>query len=307
MNGITTTGWVKFAALVMLLLGNLQPLHAGSDQITIVKSKNNSYFNETIENLISNVEDAVTFNVLEAESIDANNKLLSQSNRIISLGLKATQIISERFPEKYLIAAYLTQQQQSRAKFSNDNHLTVLLDQPLERYLAFTRFLLNLKSVGIINSSPLEPTLQQQKILERLMLDLNQYQFEESRKLLGTVRQLVKQNEALLMLPEQNIYNRNTLKGVLLTAYRARIPVISYSPAHVKSGALASIYSSPADIGRHLADILNTSRKISPDKQGTTQFARYYSVAINSRVAHALGLELPEEDELEKYLSEIIQ
>ena len=308
MNGIITTGWGRIAGLILLvLLGNLQPLYASSDQIVIVKSGNNSYFNQSIESLIGHVENTVTFKVIEATSIDVNYALLSQSQRIITLGLKATRLVFERFPRKYLVSAYLTQQQHNKLRLTNSNNLTVLLDQPLTRYLAFSRFMLKPKSLGIINRSPVVLNQHQQMALKRLKLQLNQYQSNKSRELLGTVRQLVKQNDALLMLPEQSIYNRNTLKGILLTAYRARIPVISYSPAHVKSGALASIYSSPADIGRQLADILNNNHNKSPENIGNTQFARYYSVSINSRVAHALGIDIPAETGLAKYLDEVIE
>ncbi len=302
------SGWVKPAGIILLFLaGYLQPLHASDGQIVIVKSRNNSYFNQTIESLTDHVEDAVSFNVIEAESIDANTALLSRSHFVIALGLKATQMLSVRLPGKLIISAYLTQQQHDQLKLSGTTHLTVLLDQPLERYLAFTHFLFKPKAVGIINYSSIELNRRQEKILKRLNLRLNQYQSDNTRKLLGTVRQLVTQNDALLMLPEQGIYNRNTLKGILLTAYRARSPVISYSPAHVKSGALAAIYSSPADIGRHIAEVINSYNKGSLKITGGTEFARYYSISINSRVAHALGMELPAEADFSKYLNEVVK
>ncbi|MEE8364287.1 MAG: ABC transporter substrate binding protein [Gammaproteobacteria bacterium] len=308
MKGITRSGCLRLAGIILLiLLGNLQPLQASGDQIVIVKSGDNSYFNQTIETLISHVEDKVSFRVIEADSIDANSALLSSSRLIIALGAKASGMLSGQLPKKFIVSAYVTQQQHNQLQLANINRMTVLLDQPLERYLAFTHFLFKPKAVGIINYSPIKLNRQQQNTLKRLGLRLNQYQSDNSRKLLGTVRQLVKRNDVLLMLPEQGIYNRNTLKGILLTAYRARAPVISYSPAHVKSGALASIYSSPADIGRHLAEVINGYTKGSPVTSGNTQFARYYSVAINSRVAHALGLELPDEAGLSQYLSEVIK
>jgi ABC-type uncharacterized transport system substrate-binding protein len=308
MKGITTSGCLRLAGVILLtLVGNLQPSQASGDQIIIVKSGNNSYFNQTIETLISHVEDAVSFKVIEAESIGSNNALLSSSYLIIALGAKASGMLSGQLPKNFIVSAYVTQQQHNQLQLANNNRMTVLLDQPLERYLAFTHFLFKPKAVGIINYSPIKLNRQQQDTLKRLKLQLNQYQSDNSRKLLGTVRQLVKRNDVLLMLPEQGIYNRNTLKGILLTAYRARAPVISYSPAHVKSGALASIYSSPADIGRHLAEAINSYGKGVLDMAGNTQYARYYSVSVNSRVAHALGLELPDEAGLSQYLSEMIK
>ena len=104
------------------------------------------------------------------------------------------------------------------------------------------------------------------------------------------------------MLPRRAIYNRDSLKGVLLTSYRNRKPAISYSPAHVKSGALASIYSSPVDIGRHLAQLINQKLKNPDARLPEYQYARFYSIATNRKIARALGIQLPGEAELRKAL-----
>jgi len=127
---------------------------------------------------------------------------------------------------------------------------------------------------------------------------LNQYQVDRDNKLLPLLRRLLQQNDALLMLPRQSIYNRDSLKGVLLTSYRNRKPAISYSPAHVKSGALASIYSSPMDIGRHIAALVNLRLGNAAAAQPSFEFARYYSIATNARVARALGINLPSDKDI---------
>ena len=107
------------------------------------------------------------------------------------------------------------------------------------------------------------------------------------------------------MLPRGSIYNRDSLKGVLLTSYRYRKPAISYSPAHVKAGALASIYSSPADIGRHLALLVEHRLEDPSWRWPAFEYARFYSIATNRRVARSLDLDLPGEDEIRRQLDRI--
>jgi ABC-type uncharacterized transport system substrate-binding protein len=107
------------------------------------------------------------------------------------------------------------------------------------------------------------------------------------------------------MLPRQSIYNQDSLKGVLLTSYLKRKPAISYSPAHVRSGALASIYSSPIDIGRHLALIVKQRLKHADSAAPAYEFARYYSITSNRRIAQALAIELPDESDLRAQLDRI--
>ena len=94
---------------------------------------------------------------------------------------------------------------------------------------------------------------------------------------------------------------------MLLTSYRSRKPVISYSPAHVKSGALASIYSSPVDIGRHLALLANRILESQPHQGAAHQFAKFYSITSNRQVARSLGITLPSEGALRQRLDELEQ
>jgi len=278
---------------------------ANSDiHISIVKSSNNSYFNQTIQSLINHTGKAVHLNVLDLESSSSNSTLLQNSDLIISLGAAATLSTTSNYPDKRVISAYLTERQLKDLKLAKKNHLAVLLDQPLSRYLVFSHLVSNAKSVGIVNHSTAKLSLKQRKLLQRLNFKLAQYQIDRTEELLIRIRQLITQNDTLLMLPDQTIYNRNSLKGVLLTTYRGRMPVISYSPAHVKSGAMASIFSSPADIGQHLGDLVSQFLNSSYIPDGFQQYARYYSTVFNRRVAHALGLTLPDKKQLHIILDE---
>ena len=138
--------------------------------------------------------------------------------------------------------------------------------------------------------------------MAQLEIQLNQFQVDADNKLLPVLRELLTRNDALLMLPRSALYNRDSLKGVLLTSYRNRKPAISYSPAHVRAGALASIYSSPNDIGRHLAQVIE---QVSARLEDGFEFARYYSISSNRRVARALALTLPDESSLRSALDQV--
>ena len=292
--------------LFLLFIVSTSVLSAEGRQIVIVKSSDNTFFNQTIETLISNVDSSATFKIVETEALGSNLDLLKSSDLILTLGSRATQEIVGQYKNKTVISAYVTESQLSESNPVSKNQIWVLLDQPLSRYLLFSRYLLNLKSIGIINRTELKLSPDQQASLTRESLSLNQYRPISSDNILTTVRRLLDLNDALLMLSDQSIYNRDTLKGILLTSYRSRKPVISYSPAHVKSGAIASIYSSPENIGMQLADLLNEDPARLRSKEPVVHFAHYYSIATNTRVARALGLNLPEEAELRKQLQMVL-
>jgi len=286
---------VLLFALLWLLPG-MNAAQQGAAHIVIVKSSDNGYFNQSIETLISHVDEAAKFEVVLAENLGSDLANAGDDRFFVAFGESAVKTVAALGAKINSLNAYITEEQYQQLDIGNQ--ATVLLDQPLQRYLAFCKLLLGVESVGVITTGKIDIDRQQSDQLERLQIELNQYQLDPLNKLLPVLRRLLQHNDVLLMLPRQAIYNRDTLKGVLLTSYRSRRPAISYSPAHVKAGALASIYSSPVDIGRHLAMLLNQRLRNPAHRLPAVQFARYYSIVSNRRVARALGISLPGESEL---------
>ena len=307
-NGcVTRHGWCRIFTVVLLLFFAAANTFAADRKVTIIKSSNNSYFQQTIETIKGTIGNSVTVEITDVDAIETEQKSVEDSDLIITLGNRAAQKVNQDFENLPVIHAYVTLKQQQAFPPNQSNRTTVLLNQPISRYLAFSRYLLDIQSIGIMSQSRLILNQTQDKILEELKLSLNQYQLKLTDSLLTSLRRLLKQNDALLMLPDQSIYNRDTLKGVLLTSYRHRIPVISYSPAHVKSGALASIYSSPTDIGNQIGELLNDFLIDSRKFRSRTLFASYYSIATNMKVARALNLNLPDEGKLREKIGEFLK
>ena len=120
------------------------------------------------------------------------------------------------------------------------------------------------------------------------------------------VRSLLAHNDVLLSLPAPEVYNKKSLKGILLSSYRQQKPVVSYSPSHVRSGALASIYTSPDDIGRQIARLANQILQARPPAQ--RQFhASDFNIMVNQQVARALGIVLPDTDDIARQLNQAAQ
>lgn len=296
--------WVKGLLLgMLLLLPGMATAQQATSQVIIVKSSDNTYFKQSIETLVGKLPRKAEYQVVTARELADGSEIIDDKSLVVTLGQSAADAVSRLDRANPSINAYLTLEQFK--SYNRKNQLGVLLDQPLHRYLAFSKLILAVDSIGIIEDQKNAPGPRQTRLLGDLELELNQYQIDPVNKLLPVLRRLLKQNDALLMLPRQSIYNRDTLKGVLLTSYRNHKPAISYSPAHVKSGALASIYSSPADIGMHLALLVNR-RLQQPDYQAPAfEYARFYSIATNRRVARALEISLPSESELRSALDRL--
>jgi putative ABC transport system substrate-binding protein len=293
--------------LLLVVPSLLLPLAAANVQISVIQSNENSYFEQTNQSLSRELGDAFQVTVINADTVKTQHQKIQASDIIITLGINAALEIARRYDTKNIVSAYLTLNQKQRHQAKLKHHNLVLLDQPLSRYLAFTALMLQPRSVGIVSSDKLMLNNKQQDILAEFHFKLDQYEFQKQTNLLTTVRQLLKNNNAFLLLPDDNIYNSNTLKGILLTSYRSRKPIVSYSPSHVKAGALASIFSSPSDIGLQLASVIKHLIVKRQQTKPIIQFAQYFSIKVNSRVARALGINLPNEKKITDRLNELSQ
>ncbi len=267
--------------------------HFGEQQVVVVMSSDNSYFNESIDSLVEQVNHELRITLVGLDELEADFDHLGSDVVILALGNRAVKAVAARKPTAKTINAYLTLEQY-RQSAKIENQISLLLDQPLQRYIDFGRLLLPGYTFGLIQSGGHDIFRDYGEFRADTRQYINQYICYSAPEMIPLLRELLKQNDALLMLPQQEVYQRKNLKAVLLTAYRSRKPVISYSPAHVTSGALASIYSSPGDIGKHLALVVNRLHHDKPELTGSYEFARYFSISMNRRVAHSLSIQLPE-------------
>ena len=180
------------------------------------------------------------------------------------------------------------------------------LDQPFVRQLRLIRLALPGRTrVGMVlgpDSQKSERGLRRAAATAGIVLRLEQ--ISDEKQLVGALHRVLDETDVLLAVPDALVFNRHTAQSVLLTTYRLGKPVAGYSRAYVTAGALLAVYSTPAQIGRQIGDELLAML----DKPGrplpAPGYPRYFSIEINERVAHSLGLELGRADDLARRLAE---
>ena len=169
----------------------------------------------------------------------------------------------------------------------------VFIDQPLSRQLDLIRIALPDKSrVGVLlgpNSSESQDELRD-RARER-SLTLAAAVVTEAAGVYGALQKVLPESDLLLALPDTVALNATTAYGVLLTSYRAKIPVVGFSEGLVKAGALCS---SGRQQGKQGAEIAN---RILAGDGGlpAPQYPTYFTVRVNSSVARSLGIQMEEE------------
>jgi len=116
----------------------------------------------------------------------------------------------------------------------------------------------------------------------------------ESSGVYAALQRVLQSSDALLALPDPVAFNASTAYGMMLTTYRAQVPVIGFSEGLVKAGALLGLYSTANQVGRQGAEI--AGRILSGDSGlPAPQYPRYFTVRANHAVARSLGISLEDD------------
>lgn len=131
-------------------------------------------------------------------------------------------------------------------------------------------------------------------------LKLNMETVDAADDVAPALRRVLPESDVLLLVPDAIAINAGNAQNVLLTTYRFRIPVIGFSQGLAKAGAVASVYSSPAQIGRQGARM--AVRQGEEGELPPPQHAGEFSLAFNAHVARSLGISLPNEGDIRRKL-----
>lgn len=179
----------------------------------------------------------------------------------------------------------------------------LVLDQPVARQMALIRRALpGPQRVAVLPGPQTRPYLEaldheadsrELKLAKAGNIDAPEHIFASLRAVLETA-------DVLLALPDTVVYNSASLQNILLTTYRARVPLVAFSPAYVRAGAMLAIYSTPGQIARQTAAIVRDWQ--ASGRLPTLQVPREFAVIANPKVAASLGIALDDATEIAKDL-----
>lgn len=175
----------------------------------------------------------------------------------------------------------------------------VVLDQPAERQLALiARALPDRQRVGVLSSGQ-SPTLlkelRQAASRQKIGLEATSG-VATPEAIFPALKNVLETADVILAIPDATVYNAGSLQNILLTTYRARVPLVAFSPAYVKAGAILAVYSTPAQVARHAVGMVRSWQASGtlPPLQMPAEFA----VASNPKVAASLGIGLDDAAEI---------
>lgn len=169
--------------------------------------------------------------------------------------------------------------------------LTALyLDQPLGRQLdLLTLALPAAKKVGVLWGS--ESVVHQRNLTVAAQargLELVNGTVGADGSIFVGLKAALDDADVMLAVADPQVFNSTHISNILLTTYRARIPVLAFSPAYVKAGALLSLHTTSTQLGVQAAAMARTV--LQGGALASPQYPMDYVVGVNDYVARSLGL-----------------
>jgi putative tryptophan/tyrosine transport system substrate-binding protein len=168
----------------------------------------------------------------------------------------------------------------------------VYLDQPLGRRLDLLRLALpDAKRVGVLwgpDSVSMQNSMAQASQTRSLLVQSSEVASPGS--LFSGLSTVLEGADVLFAVADPQVYSSATIANILRATYRAGIPMVAFSPAYVRAGALMAIYATPSQIGVQAAGL--TRLALQGGSAPPSQYPVEFEISVNAHVARSLGLQL---------------
>lgn len=210
----------------------------------------------------------------------------------LRLGLEHSReanILAIAIPEESFLQ--LTHQRPDRGRVS-----AIYMEVSLQRMAQIiSQRLTGIESVGIVSGDGLYLATEHRQghPPEVPGLRFREYSVPREADLVEVFTQASRENQAILALPDPRIFNRDTIVRIMLTTYRSNTPVIGYSEAMTRAGALMSVFSSPEMLGDEAGELIANALR-QQRWEHTERHTERYTVTINPQVARSLRIRVKE-------------
>ena len=218
---------------------------------------------------------------------------------IVALGTQACSVMAKKKNQIPLLCALLPRTSfesvmRESVRSPSDLFSAIYLNHPFTRQLDLLQLAMpKVRRVGVL-WGPESRLRDGEKNLARAIhargLQLVSVQVEQSEPVFKSLKQLVEKVDVVLAIPEPQIYNSGNIQNIMLTTFRARVPMLAFSPAYVRAGALLSLYSTPGQIGQQAGVMANEA--LQGRGLDVPQYPSDFVVGVNDQVAYSLGLSL---------------
>lgn len=312
-TGRKLTAILRYAGLVLAIYWLAYPPNCQADSYLLVKSGNGEIYNRFEHRLKLSLTRVDQTNKLTSSnagtlSSEIGNPGILNYDAIISIGIEASIAVSRLHTKKSTLMAMVPRQSFNRLTASGDitctpeNCRVIFLSQPPARQLRLIKLALpDTRQIAVISSSYSSNLLDEiRKTAAQFGMTVNSISATDENAVLTELSRNLANTDLLMAIPDPVVFNRNTARAILLSAFHHRVPLFAYSRSFVRAGATLGIYSTPEDIAQHVAELLS-ARPLGHTIQHTL-YPKYFTIDVNQRAADALEIAIPDVQTLKERL-----
>lgn len=308
------SGFIVLSAALLCALS--LPLQAAS--VIVVANQTQTLQRDIISGMKARLEtlqaEDIQIVLVEAEESSSVIRQATADQLIVSIGTENTVTVLAQQTKQPVLATAIPRlnYDELRSRYATNSEHTqlggfnaLLLDQPIARRLDLIQQIIpGVKRISLVlgeHNQNYAAEIQREVDKRRLQLQTGLVNSES--ELISTLDRTLEQSDVMLGLLDPLVFNRSNSRNILLTAYRWRVPLVGISPAYVRAGALASVYSSAEQLGWQLAEtIVRYHNAGGKEALPDYQFPNYFKVAVNYQVAQSMGLHIKDENSLKQSL-----
>jgi putative ABC transport system substrate-binding protein len=276
------------------------PLSAHAATVVIVSSERSPAYVEAAEALMGELQRSglSRYEMLQLTAAELTAQGPLSPKLFVALGSAAasalakselrTPVLCTLLPRSSYERILQTTGRKSSAQFS-----ALYLDQPLGRQLELIRLALpEARRIGVLWGAESQPQAPALKIHAHARgLELVEASVGPAELLFPYLKTVLEEADVLLAVADPQVYNSSSIQNILLASFRAKVPMVAFSPAYVRAGALLALHVTPTQLGQQAGVIawgVLRDKALSP----IPLYSRDFSVMVNEHVARSLGLSL---------------
>lgn len=280
-------------------------VNAQKHHVFIIYSPGNTLHSSIIQKISNSLTLKYSDIIISAVTPEERIKTLDNNNdMIIGIGSVGMQSANKYYPETRKLFISTDPEKFRLDKGTNKNDAILYMTQSYCMQIQFIKLINDdWKVVSLLNSQkkPID-TVNIQQCGKKYGIELYIVNTSENDNMTDNIKNALDHSDVLLALPDKNIYNRSTVKNILLTSYRYRKPVIAFSKNFVNAGALASIYSNIEQVAQSASKLVEQYYESGRQFEKLENHPRSFDISINRQVFRALEITSPDINNLKQTL-----
>lgn len=295
--------WIGLA-LGLLGLGAQAQMPVADARVVIVCSDTTAAYSDAAQALLEGLSRAGVsrYDIRQMWASDLTKLIkagqLPRPRVFVALGTDATAMLAAAAMPTPVLSALIPRTSFDRVLNNSGRKASSLfsalyLDQPLGRQLALIRLALpQAKRLGILwgpESAAREPVLKPLMAVQWTVVDAT---VDSTTGIFPGLKRVLGDSDVLLAIADTQVYNSNSIQNILLSTFRAGVPMVAFSPAYVRAGALLGLHTTPAQAGTQAANLVQDLLLYDKPLPVSPVESNDFEVTVNEHVARVMNLSL---------------